>query len=429
MSQPKGRASTDSVTETPGEKAGASAARPGAIVIKVEPGALLGLVVIAAIGLLFGLWSAGALHLPEVPQVDANASLWLIFITGLTAGGLSCLAVQGGLLATTIAQREQRFIEDHVEDKVKTSDHAAPILLFLAAKLAAYTLLGALLGLLGSFISLSPTMRGVFQIAIGLFMFGVAMQMLNVHPVFRYFALEPPKRAQRLIRKHAKRDDALTPLFLGALTVLIPCGVTQAMMLVAMATGSATRGALVMFAFVLGTTPVFFVLGLLATRLSAAMHGAFIKLAAGTIAVLAVLSIITGYRLLPIAGGTTTGAAASPATTSSVSVDPASAVAPAQAPGQTIAAAPAGAEATIKVLAHGYDPPVVQVKAGMPAKIHLVTDNLNSCTRSFVIPALNVERMLPYSGTETIDLPASPPGQIAYTCGMGMYSGTIEVVQ
>ena len=33
--------------------------------------------------------------------------LWLIFLTGLTVGGLTCLAVQGGLLASVIAGREK----------------------------------------------------------------------------------------------------------------------------------------------------------------------------------------------------------------------------------------------------------------------------------------------------------------------------------
>lgn len=32
--------------------------------------------------------------------------LWVIFLTGLTTGGLTCLAIQGGLLATTLAQPE-----------------------------------------------------------------------------------------------------------------------------------------------------------------------------------------------------------------------------------------------------------------------------------------------------------------------------------
>jgi sulfite exporter TauE/SafE len=394
-------------------------------VVRVEPRALALLIVVLVGGLLIGLGSAGVLHLPEVPEVDANASLWLVFVAGLTAGGLSCLAVQGGLLATTIAQREQRFIEANVEDRVRVSDHAAPILLFLAAKLVAYTLLGALLGIFGSFIALSPTMRGAFQILVGLFMLGVALQMLNVHPVFRRFALEPPKRVQRMLRKQSKRDDTFTPLLLGALTVLIPCGVTMAMMAVAMASGNAVRGALVMFAFVLGTTPVFVILGLLATRLSAVMHGAFLKLAAATVAVLALLSIVTGYRLLPSAGGTTTSSITAPSAPLSLAPGDRGTTPGAAQP----AAAEVGQTATINVLAHGYSPEVVRIKAGQPAKIHLVTDNIFSCTRGFTIPSLNVERILPATGTETIDIPASPPGQIAYTCSMGMYSGVIEVVQ
>ena len=34
-------------------------------------------------------------------------NLWTVFLTGLFTGGLTCLAVQGGLLASTIAQREE----------------------------------------------------------------------------------------------------------------------------------------------------------------------------------------------------------------------------------------------------------------------------------------------------------------------------------
>lgn len=399
----------------------------GSIVVKVEPDLLKLLAIVGVVMLIVGLWSSGVIRFPEAPNLDANASLWLIFLTGLTAGGLSCLAVQGGLLATTIAQREQVLIESHVEDRVRTTEHAAPILLFLGSKLVAYTLLGALLGLFGSFISLSPTMRGLLQIGIGVFMLGVALQMLDVHPIFRYFTLQPPKRAQRLIRKHSKRDDVWTPLFLGALTVLIPCGVTQAMMLVAIASGSALRGALIMFAFVLGTSPVFFILGMLATRLSAKMHGAFLKLAAVTVAALAVLSIVTGYHLLPISGGASSPAAASVPSATAVVAPNANVAPPADLPaaaGMTI-----GNTATINVQAHGYMPEVVQIKAGMPATISLVTENVMGCTRGFVIPSLNVQKILPATGTETLEIPASPPGQIAYTCSMGMYNGVIEVVQ
>src|SRR5260221_13057445 len=82
-----------------------------------------------------------------------SINLWTIFLTGLLTGGLSCLAVQGGLLASTIAQRE----EEKLKNKTKQSGNASPIFVFLIAKLVAYTILGFLLGWFGSFFQLSIT--------------------------------------------------------------------------------------------------------------------------------------------------------------------------------------------------------------------------------------------------------------------------------
>ena len=66
--------------------------------------------------------------------------LGVIFFTGLTVGGLTCLAVQGGLLASVIAAREEEEVEKHVNGK----NTILPSLTFLAAKLVAYSLLGFL---------------------------------------------------------------------------------------------------------------------------------------------------------------------------------------------------------------------------------------------------------------------------------------------
>ncbi len=157
------------------------------------------------------------------------------FITGLTTGGLSCLAVQGGLLATSLAhQIEQDVLRSAPAAQKRPTrgqkvrpNTALPIILFLLSKLVVYTLLGGLLGLVGSFLTLAPTTRAILMLAIGMFMVGNGLRMLDVHPIFRYFTLEPPKFITRYIRRTAKNGtDAVTPLFLGALTVLIPCGVT-----------------------------------------------------------------------------------------------------------------------------------------------------------------------------------------------------------
>ncbi|MBI5715080.1 MAG: sulfite exporter TauE/SafE family protein, partial [Chloroflexi bacterium] len=182
-----------------------------------------------------------------------------VFITGLTTGGLSCLDVQGGLLASSIAGQVEH---DVAAPKLKTARQRlaakqkqqraqiksqTPIALFLGAKLIAYTLLGALLGWLGSVMELDLPARAFLQFVIGIFLVGNALRMFNVHPIFRYFTFEPPSFITRYIRRTAKNSSGwITPAFLGFLTVLIPCGVTQAVMALAMGSGDATRGALIM---------------------------------------------------------------------------------------------------------------------------------------------------------------------------------------
>lgn len=152
-------------------------------------------------------------------------NLGLIFLTGLTTGGISCLAVQGGLLVSLIANLKAKQGGNRRLDLLDW----LPVLMFLLSKAIAYTVLGFLLGLFGSKISLNETAAAVFQIFTALFMFGTAMNLLNAHPLFRYLTITPPRFVRRFLKSTGKSEAMFTPLFLGALTVLIPCGVTQAM--------------------------------------------------------------------------------------------------------------------------------------------------------------------------------------------------------
>ena len=84
-----------------------------------------------------------------------------------------------------------------------------------------------------------------------------SLNMLNVHPIFRYFAVQPPKFITRFVRNQVNGQDAFAPIVLGLMTVLIPCGTTQAMEVLAISTATPWLGALIMFLFVLGTSPTF----------------------------------------------------------------------------------------------------------------------------------------------------------------------------
>lgn len=344
------------------------------------------------------------------------------FVTGLTAGGLSCLAVQGGLLAGSIAHQVEQDIEKQNDRQKRV---AQPILLFLAARLVAYTLLGLLLGLIGSALQLTPLMRAILQSAIGIFMVGNALRMFNVHPFFRYFAFEPPSFLTRYVSKKAKKSTALvTPLFLGALTVLIPCGVTQTMMALAAGTGNPLIGAALMASFTLGASPVFFALAYLATRLGARWEKRFMQMTAAVVLILGLIAIESGLNLAgsPVSFASLTRSLDSPAAQT-----PTRAPAPAVAPGPNVADTTDENTLTINVVNNGYRPSVLHARAGKPLKLSLVTNNTRGCSRAFTIPALGIEELLPATDTVTIDLPEQKAGTVLrFSCSMGMYTGQIQ---
>ena len=345
--------------------------------------------------------------------------LFIVFITGLTTGGLSCLAVQGGLLASSLAHQIEQDLRTPNNKKSKgpapkVRPHIAqPILLFLLAKIITYTLLGVLLGALGSVLQLTSMMRAILMAAIGIFMVGNGLRMLNVHPIFRYFVIEPPSALTRYIRRKAKNGDSLVaPLFLGALTVLIPCGVTQAMMAVAVGTGSPLQGAAIMFAFTLGASPVFFALSYLATRLGASLEKYFTRIVAVVVIILGIFSIDSGLNL-----------AGSPFSISRL-LSPAPSAESTDAASQPTASG--SSTYVINAKNSGYEPKVLHAAANSTLTINLVTKNTLSCSRSIVFPSLGIEKLLPATGQVTISVPPQSKGSVMrFACSMGMYTGQI----
>jgi len=129
-----------------------------------------------------------------VRQGGTVTSLWVAFVTGLTAGGLGCLAVQGGMLASSVAHRLEADVargqpsDAAARGRRAATGHAAidgqqagagaarPVLLFLGAKLVAYTALGFLLGALGSLLQLNAIARALLQLGVGIFMIGNALR-------------------------------------------------------------------------------------------------------------------------------------------------------------------------------------------------------------------------------------------------------------
>ncbi|RJP52523.1 MAG: hypothetical protein C4586_02735 [Anaerolineaceae bacterium] len=378
-------------------------------------------VVFVAIALVLFVFQSNAQSINLNRDSGTLSQLIVAFITGITTGGLSCLAVQGGLLASSLAHQIEQDYVGHVAGKKKKqkievrTNSAFPIFLFLAAKLIAYTLLGALLGWLGSYFTLSPMTRAMLMITIGIFMIGNALRMFKVHPIFRYFSIEPPKFITRYIRRTAKGTDTFTPVFLGALTVFIPCGITQAMMATALGTGSMALGAALMFAFVLGTSPVFFIVAYLTTELGARLENFFMRFVAIVLLILGFMTLDGGLNVLgsPLSFQNLTRNLL-PSNIDLASV--ADSTQPVMAEGELL----------LNVGNGGYFPRTLKAPADKTFTLNLVTNQTYSCARDFVIPALNYYQLLPDTGTVQVNIPAQKAGSILFfTCSMGMYTGQI----
>lgn len=346
-------------------------------------------------------------------------NLWTIFITGLTVGGLTCLAVQGGLLASTIATREGDDLKTGEEGK-----HAIfPTLAFLVTKLIAYTILGFILGAFGGALSITPGVQIIMQLLAGLYMVAIALNLLNVHPIFRYVIIQSPRFLTRMVRNQSKSKDIFAPALLGAMTIFIPCGTTLAMETLAISSARPLLGALIMAAFVLGTMPLFFGLGFLTSTLGDAFRGKFLKVAALLVLYLGISSVNGSL----VASG-------SPITLQSVAenfpiqIDLSGGTSTQSNDTSTIAATNGVQTANITVFPNGYQPNYIKVKAGMPVRLNLSTTGGYGCTVGFRIPKLGIVKDLSQENPAIVEFTPQTPEKLTWTCSMGMFRGVIEVI-
>ncbi|MEV0464278.1 sulfite exporter TauE/SafE family protein [Nocardia tengchongensis] len=342
-----------------------------------------------------------------------------VLVTGLFAGGVSCAAVQGGLLTGVITRQRALGATATTVDRpasrgwTRLGDDLVPVGGFLSGKLVSHTLLGALLGAVGGAAQLSVDTRTWLQLGAGLLIVVFGLAQLGV-PGFRSIVVEPPASWMRLVRTGARMRTALAPAILGLLTVLLPCGVTLSVEALALASGSPVEGAATMAIFVLGTGPLFALLGY-AARVAATVWRGRLALATGLVVLgMGLYTLNGGLELAgsPLAASRlaqTLGATPPAADTTATTVD---------AGTQTV---------TITARSSSYSPANVKVKAGLPTTLMVRTDHTQGCIRALVIRDLGMQKILPATGETRIDLGVLQPGRLDYTCGMGMYSGTITI--
>ncbi|MBP7842527.1 sulfite exporter TauE/SafE family protein [Candidatus Woesebacteria bacterium] len=375
-------------------------------------------------------------------------NLWVIFLTGLTTGGLACLAVQGGLLTSVIANQKDQELEllDDDKEQLKAKKRAAyvskvnsnssltklekmdwmPVGIFLVVKLISHTLLGFLLGFLGEKLSLSLGVRLTFQAFTAFFMFATAMNLLDVHPIFRFVLIQPPKFIQKMVRGSSKSKALFAPAFLGFLTIFIPCGVTQAMAVLAINTASPIQGALIMFAFVLGTSPLFALIGVATAKLSETWNKYFTKIASYLLIAMAVYSI--NGVLLVLNSPITLQNMVQPVTYF-FSDERFTGEGSNRQVGKDQAVIENGVQkVTIVAQNSGYTPNYFSVKKGVPVELTVQSMDVYSCAADFVFKEFGISVFLGPTDSKSFTFTPTKKGKFTYSCSMGMYSGVMEVL-
>ncbi|HOA89415.1 MAG TPA: sulfite exporter TauE/SafE family protein [Propioniciclava tarda] len=328
---------------------------------------------------------------------------WLILAAGLLAGATTCAVTQGGLLVGLIAR--QRKASGAVRRSV--ADDLAPVGGFLIGKLISHTVAGAALGAVGVALGLSPMVGTVALLVAGALMVVLGLSALGV-PGFKNLTFTPPDSWLGAVRRQTRSGSALAPFLLGLAVLLIPCGVTLSMMMLAATSGSPMTGALVMAVFVLGTAPLFAVYGFLSARLP---FGRALSTALG---VLVVAFGVWTFNSGLVAGGSPVSLPLPGARGSG--------------PGTVVSAAPGQVqEVRIQAFDQGYQPSDVAVAAGAPVKVTFTTKNVYSCILATTMPTLNQRTFLPSNGSKTLDLGVLAPGDYPIACSMGMYTATLHV--
>jgi hypothetical protein len=92
-----------------------------------------------------------------------------------------------------------------------------------------------------------------------------------------------------------------------------------------------------------------------------------------------------------------------------------------------IAAATLADAIRINVTASGYQPSQISVKRGQPLKLAFYRADAQNCAGTVLFPQLNISRQLPVGEPVIIELTPENAGELHFTCGMGMYRGTLVV--
>jgi len=326
-----------------------------------------------------------------IPLAEVGMGYGMLFIIGLLTS-FHCISMCGGLVMSQCIT------------KAGENSEVAPwqaSLLYNTGRILAYTLIGGLIGAIGSVFSFTPTMQGLIQLLGGSFMVIMGLNLLNVFPWLRKLNLSMPKKITQKLNQ-TKRGKG--PFYVGMANGLMPCGPLQAMQIFALATGNLFAGAFAMFVFSLGTVPLMFGLGALSGLMSKRFSTKIMATGAVLVVILGIGMFNRGLTLSGITFGSGDLTAA-------------------------VVAKSNGDYQVVQTTMHPFEYESIAIAPDLPVVWNInVADAsvLNGCNNRLIAPEFEIEKTLAV-GDNLINFTPTAPGTFSYSCWMGMISGSIIV--
>lgn len=337
------------------------------------------------------------------PTAKVGTSYWMLFVIGLLTS-VHCVAMCGGI------NLSQCITKSDFDNKNKLTAFR-PSFFYNLGRVIAYTVVGGIVGALGSVLTLTGAFRGMIQLVAGVFMVMMGINMLGVFPWMRKFTPRMPRIIEKKI--NSEKSKSKNPLIVGLLNGLMPCGPLQAMQVYALSTGSAVNGALSMFLFSLGTVPLMFGLGALSSVLTKKFTGKIMTVGATLVVVLGLSMFSNGWSLSGL----------------STNVLPSTVVSETSQLNESDLVIKDGYQIVNSTLSSGRYP-AITVQAGKPVKwtIDAPQGSINGCNNTIIIPEYNIEYKFK-TGENTIEFTPTKTGMFSYSCWMGMIRSDITVVE
>ena len=337
-----------------------------------------------------------------IPQLGTDASFGLLFIIGLLTS-FHCVGMCGGIILSQTLEKNQ---PSEAEGKKAKHHKLKPTFLYNLGRVVAYTFMGGIIGGLGQVITFTGFWKGIIPIFGGLFMVIMGINLLGLFPALRRLNIRMPAfAAKRII---GKKNNS--PLYVGLLTGLMPCGPLQIMQLYALGTRSILFGGLSMLVFSLGTVPLLFTFGALNSFISKKFTHHILKVSATFVIILGFVMMSRGFALSGIQTTLPGG--------SGITVSSETGIAKIEGKVQVV---------STSILSDSYPPILVQKGIPVQWTINATAENFNECNNAIIIPKFNMEKKLQI-GKTFIEFTPEEAGNIGYSCWMGMIKSKIIVV-